>query len=426
MRIMVLGSGGFIGRYIVAELLAHEHEVIAVARHTEGLAEAFPEADFIALNLAMTAGSVDWSKHLQGTDAIINAAGVLRGREMAAVHVHMPEALYHAAGQAGVSRVVLISAISARADVPSDYSQSKLTGEKALRASGLDWVIMRPSLVYGDGSYGGMSLMRGMAALPWFVPVPGGGGFAFTPIHVRDLARAVRLGCEDKRHVGQVLEPVGPVTLNLKDILGRYRCWLGLGVARYLSIPMPVMSVLARLGDVVGKGPIATNSLVQMIAGNAGDSATFAKAIGFVPRSLDAALRDRPAQVQDRWHARLFFVAPVLKAMLVLLWLVSATLGFFNGAEQTVEVVQGLGLPLSWAEPLRMGGSLLDLGLAALLFADRAARWSTLAQLVVVIGYTVVISIALPALWLDPLGPLLKNLPILLAIAIHGCIGDQR
>jgi hypothetical protein len=100
---------------------------------------------------------------------------------MDAVHVEMPHALHAAAAAAGVARIVLISAISARDDVDTDYSRSKLAGERALRGSGVAWTILRPSLVYGDGSYGGTSLLRGMAALPWCVPLPGAGDFAFTP-----------------------------------------------------------------------------------------------------------------------------------------------------------------------------------------------------------------------------------------------------
>lgn len=123
---------------------------------------------------------------------MVNAAGVLSGRDMDAVHVEMPHALHAAAAAAGVARIVLISAISARDDVDTDYSRSKLAGERALRGSGVAWTILRPSLVYGDGSYGGTSLLRGMAALPWCVPLPGAGDFAFTPIHVRDLAQAMR------------------------------------------------------------------------------------------------------------------------------------------------------------------------------------------------------------------------------------------
>ena len=61
-----------------------------------------------------------------------------------------------------------------------------------------------------------------------------------------------------------------------------------------------------------------------------------------------------------------------------------------------------------------------------LLLADRTARLSTIAQITAVAGYTLVLGIAMPHLWLDPLGPLLKNLPILALILVHGAIGDRR
>ncbi len=281
-------------------------------------------------------------------------------------------------------------------------------------------------MVYGDGSYGGTSLMRGMAGLPLFVPVPGSGEFAFTPIHVRDLARCVRIACGAAFASGQELEPVGPETLSLRELLARYRGWLGFGAHRFVTIPMPVMRLLDRIGDLAGDGPIATNSLLQMIAGNAGDSAAFATAIGFAPRSLADALQERPAQVQDRWHARLFFLAPALRAVLVVMWLASAWLGLTRGQVQSQALVHGLGLPPGLADPLRIAGSAIDLAIAGMLLFHRSAARTALLQMVVVLAYTLVIGVALPQLWLDPLGPLLKNLPILLAIAVHGVIGDKH
>ncbi len=426
MRILVLGAGGFIGRHLLSELAGHGHAVVALVRRAAGLAEAFPGIDFIERDLARMNQAADWAPLLAGIDVVVNAAGILRGPEMQVVHVDMPRALYAAAATAGVKAAVLLSAISARPDVATDYAQSKLAGEAALCASGLGWTLLRPSLVYGDGSYGGTSLMRGLAGLPWVMPLPGAGDFAFTPIHVRDLAKTVRIACEQEQFRGRVLEPVGPETLDLRALLSRYRGWLGLGRARFLAIPMPVMRLLGRIGDLLGDGPVATNSLVQMVAGNAGDSQAFAAAIGFQPRSLGAALRDCPAQVQDRWHARLFFLAPAIRFLLALLWLASAWLGFAYGAEPTADLVAALGLPAHWAGPLQIGSSLLDIVIAGLVLSDRSARVATMAQWVTVLGYTLVIGFALPGLWLDPLGPLLKNLPILGLILVHGAIGDKR
>lgn len=426
MRIALLGAAGFIGRPVMAALLAAGHEVLAVVRRQGALAEAFPEARFLERDLAHALDPAAWESDLAGIDCVVNAAGLLSGPDLEAVHVTMAAALGAGARRAGVTRMVLISAISAREDVATDYARTKLAGEALVRSGAVDWTILRPSLVYGEGSYGGTSLMRGLAALPFAVPLAGTGDYPFTPIHVRDLARTIVEVCENPALAGCTLEPCGPDTLSLRELLARYRAWLGLGRARFVTVPLPVMRVLGRLGDLTGAGPIATNSLEQMLAGNAGDPQAFSSAIGFTPRALDVALRDSPAQVQDRWHARLFFLAPATTAVLVLLWLASAILGVMQGAAATHDLLAALGLPQGLADPLRLGSSALDLVLAVLVVRDRTGRWSTPLQFGVVVGYSLVIGWALPQLWLDPLGPLLKNLPIFALIAIHGVLVDKR
>lgn len=422
MRILVLGAGGFIGRHVLTELLARGHEPIGVVRRAAGLAEAFPGVRFLEHDLAAARDPADWSGLLDGVEAVVNAAGLLRDPGMEAVHVEAPAALYRACADAGVRRVVLVSAISARPGVETDYARTKLRGEAVLRESGLDWTILRPSLVYAEGSYGGTSLLRALAALPWRIPLSGDGRFAFSPIHAEDLARCVGLACEAPRFAGATLEPAGPETLSLRDLLARYRAWLGFGQARFLEVPLPLMRLLARLGDRFGRGPVSSNSLDQLLAGNAGDGAAFAAAAGFAPRGLETALRQRPAQVQDRWHARLFFVAPLLRASLVLLWLASGLLGLTLGEPMTAALLSALSLPAALAWPLTLAASLLDFLVAAVLLLDRGGRWATRLQLAVVLGYTAVLGAALPQLWLDPLGPLLKNLPILAAILANGAL----
>ena len=426
MRILLLGAGGFIGRHILSELLASGHQVRAVARNVTSLREMAPAAEWAELDLARTTRPEAWMPHLTGVDCVINAAGVLRGPEMHAVHVAMPQALHAACRKAEIRRVILISAVSARPDVATDYARTKLEGEAALRSSGLRWTIFRPSLVIAEGSYGGTSLLRGLAALPFFQPLPGDGSFAFSPIHADDLARSVRLACEDLWFVNTTLEPAGPQTLTLRELMIRYRSWLGFGRPRLLSIPMPVMRALGRIGDLAGSGPVSTNSLTQLAAGNAADGEAFAQAVGFRPRSVDQAMRDRAAAVQDRWHARLFFLASAIRWGLALLWLASALLGLFAGSARTLEVLAATGAPDTLALPLQIATALLDLAIAGLVVRDSRARIATIAQLAVVAGYTLALTIALPALWADPLGPLLKNLPILLLILVHGAIGDRR
>ena len=108
------------------------------------------------------------------------------------------------------------------------------------------------------------------------------------------------------------------------------------------------------------------------------------------------------------------------------MWLMSALVGLSHGGEQTDALVNRLGLPQGLADPLRISSCALDILVAATLVFDQSAVRSALLQLVVVLGYTLVIGFALPELWFDPLGSLLKNIPVMVAIAIYGIIGDKR
>ncbi len=423
MRILVLGAAGFIGRHIVAELLKGGHQPVGAVRREADFARAFPGVAAVACDLARDVSVADWLPRLAGVDAVVNAAGVLSGAEMEAVHVTAPRALYEACAIAGVKRVVLISAISARPEVDTDYARAKLAGEKLLQDGPLDWTILKPSLIVAKGSYGGTSLLRGLAGLPLFTPLVGDGHFSFSPLHAQDLARAVRVVCEEGRFSRQVLEPAGPEIISLRDLLSRYRTWLGLPRVPYLSIPMGVMRWLAALGDRMGRGPISSNSLAQLIAGNEGNGQRFAAAIGFMPRSFAQFMAEEPAEVQDRWHARLFFMAPLLKFALAAMWLLSGLIGFFTGLPLAQEVLQVLGLPSGLAFPVVVLTCLIDLIICLLVLSGRKA---TTVQLVVIAGYTLLLTLAMPSLWLDPLGPLLKNIPIVAAVLCHGVLREQR
>ena len=426
MRILVLGAAGFVGRHVISELISAGHEPVAAVRQREDFIRAFPAIEAVDCDLARDLSASDWLPRLDRIDVVVNAAGLLRGADMEAVHVRAPKALYDACAKKGVKRVVLISAISARSDVDTDYARTKLAGEKVLQESPLDWVILKPSLVIAKGSYGGTSLLRGLAGLPLLTPLAGDGSQSFSPLHAKDLARTVRIACE-ARHLGkQSLEPAGPEILSLKEILSQYRAWLGFSPVPFLSIPLGLMRVVAKLGDATGAGPISSNSLAQLIAGNAGDGERFAAAIGFKPMAMASLLAQEPAEVQDRWHARLFFLAPLLKLVLALMWLVSGLVGFFTGPRLATAALAAAGLGGEWTMPVVWITCLIDLALVAVILTDKRGKRATVAQLTVITLYTIVLTIALPQLWLDPLGPLLKNLPILAAVLCHGAVSDPR
>jgi uncharacterized protein YbjT (DUF2867 family) len=429
VRILLTGANGFIGGHLLAGLIQRGHTIVAAVRSPHRLARQWLGVEAIAADFNRDVSPDVWLPRLAGVDAVVNCAGVLhggRGQNMAAIHATTPIALFDACVKARIAKVVQISAISADAD--TDYARTKKQADDHLLALPLDGTVLRPSLVYGDGSYGGTSALRGLAGLPLVTPLIGDDGAAFRPLHVDDLVETVARVLEADCFSHKVLEPVGPERLTTGQVVARYRSWLGLAPALRVSIPLPFMRAVAALADAAGGGPMGSAGLRQLLAGNAGrqPDGFFAKAIGFVPAAMNVRLARRPAQTQDLWNARLYFLRPLLRLALALMWLGSATVGVLAVPHQYAGVdgaITGLGLdPRTIA--LLFSAADLVIGLALLL--RWRPRWLGVAQLVLVAGYTAGLSFLAPGLWLDPFGGLLKNLPILAAISLWMVLEEER
>jgi uncharacterized protein YbjT (DUF2867 family) len=428
---LLTGANGFIGGQLLAGLRARDHEIVAAVRHPQALRRRFPGIEAIAVDFNDDTSASIWRTRLAGVEAVINCAGVLHGgrhQDIEAIHATAPCALFDACVEAGVHKVVQISAISADAEVGTAYALTKKRADDHLRTLDLDWTVLRPSLVYGDGSYGGTSAIRGLAGLPLVTPLVGDGATAFRPIHIADLVETVVRVVESDRFARHTLEPVGPESLTVRAIIGKYRNWLGLGPALELFIPLSVMGALGRIADLAGGGPMGTAGLQQLLAGNIGrePSGTFERAIGFSPTSMDERLAARPAGTQDLWHARLYFLKPLLRLTLVALWLGSAVVGLLTPIDAYASVAGSLvavGLP---PRLLAIGFSLLDLAIAAALLLRLRPRLVAGLQVVVVLSYTLGLSVLAPVLWLDPFGALLKNLPVLAAIGVWAALEEER
>jgi uncharacterized protein YbjT (DUF2867 family) len=431
VRILLTGANGFIGRQLLAGLRTRGHAVVGAVRDPQTLCRRFPGIEAVAVDFNRDTSPEIWRPRLAGIDAVINCAGVLhggRGQNIEAIHATAPIALFGACAQAGVRKVVQISAISADAEAGTDYALTKKRADDHLQTMALDWMVLRPSLVYGDGSYGGTSAIRGLAGLPLITPLVGDGSAAFRPIHVADLVETVARIVESGRFAGRTLEPAGPETLTLREIVARYRRWFGLGPALELFIPLLVMRAVGRVVDLAGGGPMGSAGLQQLLAGNVGREASgvFERAIGFRPTSIDERLAERPAETQDLCHARLYFLRPLLRMALAVLWLGSAVVGILAPVDAYSAVAGSLakiGLP---PRSLAIGFSLLDLAIGISLLRRLRPRLLAVVQILVVVGYTLGLSTLAPSLWLDPYGALLKNLPMLVAIGVWVALEEER
>lgn len=235
MRVLLTGASGFIGRNLNAALMAAGHAVIAASRGTG--------TDFRQM---LTVD--DWLPHLSGVDAVINSVGIIGecgSQRFDVLHTHAPAALFRACEQAGVRRVVQISALGADASAFSPYHLSKKAADDCLRSLDLDWFVLRPSLIYGRGG-GSAELFLRLAALP-MIPVIGDGQQRLQPVHISDVvATSMRALVAPERR--QTLDIVSTETITFSDWLKRMREVKGLRPAPLLRVPFGIAMACAHLG----------------------------------------------------------------------------------------------------------------------------------------------------------------------------------
>ncbi|MDI9238481.1 SDR family oxidoreductase [Lysobacter sp. LF1] len=419
--VLVLGAGGFIAGFIIAALRTHGWRVIRGVRR--------PERDGDTRICDLSDDTTDWRAVVAGVDVVVNAAGILREsgqQRFEAIHDGAPFALAQACVDLGVRRFVQVSALGRPED--GEFVASKHRFDEALLRLPLSAVVLRPSVVYSTrGSYGGTSLLRAMAALPGVLALPGRGDWPLQPLSAEDLGELVARAATGS--ATGVFEVAGPAPVMLGEYLHRWRHWLRVGPAVTLQVPVWLVSAAAWLGERCGVGPLGETMWKMLQRGNVASSDASVRlheAFGMVPRALDDVLVSEPSQVQDRWHARLYWLGPLLRVAVAALFLLSA----FSGLLAPVATIESLvrDSVLSAWHPVAMArlAAVLDLALGAWLLTGRAPRIATASMIVPVLVYTLVFGSLLPQSWLEPLGGMAKNLVVLPALAVLWVLGDRR
>jgi NADH dehydrogenase len=287
-RVAVVGATGFVGRAIVAQLADAGHEVIAISRHGEGGAGS---GDRVTSRAADVVTGQGLDESLRGADAVVHLVAIARetkGRRFAQVNVRGTERVVAAAEAAGIRRFVHLSALGVIGDPKLAYLNSKWLGEQAVRASSLDWVVLRPSLLFGPGD-GFFRLVR--TTLKWWSPgivaIPGRGDARFQPLAVDDLARGVERAIGADFAPRQVLELGGPEWVTYRDIVDRVMDATGM---RRLKLPMPIalLSALTVVTDrVLPIFPVSHDQIASLQRPNSTDLDAFERAFGLTPRPMD-------------------------------------------------------------------------------------------------------------------------------------------
>jgi len=419
VRVLICGASGFIGRHLGRCLLLRGHTVVAVVRHPTGVHSAGFASQAVAGDFSRDLTPADWVPRLAGIDVVVNAVGILRehgNQRFEQLHVRGPMALFDACVQADVQRVLQISALGADAAAHSAYHLSKRAADDHLLALPLAATVVQPSLVYGSGG-ASAALFNLLASLPW-IPLPGRGRQQVQPLHIDDLVQALHVLIEGGTEAGQRLPLVGPQPLPLREFLTRLRQGMRLPPPRWIEVPPALVKAGAALMSC-WPGALFDRETFQMLErGNTAPTDAAQRLLGRPARPAESFIEPEQAATA-RMQARLAWLLPPLRLSIALVWIVTGllSLGLYP-VHDSYALLARLGVAGVLAPVLLYGAAALDLALGlATLFVR---RWPLLwwLQIALMVGYMVLITWALPEFWLHPFGPILKNLPMLAAIAL--------
>lgn len=299
LNIVVLGGTGFVGRHLLSRLAADGHAITLLSRNLG------PHPDRL-LPPGVALREVDvydpgvLREVFTGADAVVNLVGILNekgdnGRGFRRAHVELTKLVLAAMQLAGVRRLLQMSSLNAGRG-HSHYLKSRGEAEAAVKASGLDWTIFEPSVIFGQGD----GLFCRFAALLKLAPVLplARAGAKFAPVHVGDVVEAMVRALRDRRTHGEVYELYGPDVFTMAQIVKMTARQLGL---RRLVVPLP--DALGRLQgfvfDFVPGKPFSSDNFRSLKTDSVGGIDGLHR-LGITPTRVATKLPEILGHVDDR------------------------------------------------------------------------------------------------------------------------------
>lgn len=330
-RILVVGATGFVASQIVAECVKAGHTVVACARDVAFARRKYPFADCIPCNFNRDTNSKVWIERLKAhrIDVVINCVGVFQGglfQRIRSIHTAAPIALFKACQILHLKGIIQVSALGA-GEIDTPYASTKAQADDfLLNQSEVPYLIIRPSVILSSGAYGGSALFRGLASLPFIIPVVGKGQQKMAPIYLPELAHALIDIVTNDQYPNKVLNATGPETITQSDLLKALRSWLGFQPAFVIPVPLPFIKLGAIFGNLVQSSPLNTTAIKMLEKDNVADGSDFYQQLSFPIRGVTQVLQTLPSSTQDRWHARLYFIRPILTILVAVIWAAIAIL----------------------------------------------------------------------------------------------------
>ncbi|SNQ47400.1 conserved hypothetical protein [Frankia canadensis] len=282
MRILVTGGSGFVGRRAVRHAVDAGHEVVGVAR-------AEPAAATLrGLGARPVVGDLDDPPGLATAFAAAEADVLLNIASLGFGHI---DAILAATRAAGLRRAVFVSTTGIFTALDPPSKRVRIAAERAIEASGLDWTIIRPTMIYGGPDDRNMARLLALVRRTPVLPLPGGGRL-HQPVHVDDLAATLLRALDAGAAIGRAYDVAGPVPLPFRDVVAAAGTATG---RRVRCLPVPVRPVLALAGGYerhARRPRLKAEQIARLAEDKAFDIAPARRDLGHRPRPFDAGLAD--------------------------------------------------------------------------------------------------------------------------------------
>ena len=295
MKIAVFGGTGFVGSYIIDNLIEENHHPkLLVRKGSESKVSSSEKCEIINGDI----NNVSSIKEIiTDSDAVIYTIGIIRefkSKNITYENLHFDGAVkcIDAAQEAGVKRFILMSANGVCPD-GTGYQKTKWMAEQYLKNTKLDWTIFRPSTIFGDPRGSGRpefcsQLKKDMIGLPFPAPLfhdglnPfDAGNFSMSPVHIKDVAKSFVSALDNKNMVNKTIE-LGGESFSWKEIIKKIGSASG---KNKFMVPAPVFAVksVAAILDRFSWFPVTADQLTMLVEGNTCDSSKFFAENKFVP-----------------------------------------------------------------------------------------------------------------------------------------------
>jgi len=299
--VLVLGGSGFVGRYVVGRFVAGGRRVLVPTRRRERAKHLLllPTVDVFEADIHDDA---TLRQLVSGVAAVVNLVGILNegsAGDFERVHVEVARKVVESCREAGVRRLLHMSALNADAQGPSRYLRSKGQAEAIVAGSGLAWTIYEPSVIFGRED----SFLNLFARLERLLPVMALAypQAQFQPVFVGDVARAFDDAVDDDRTHGQRYKLCGPKVYSLRELvayvgdLSGYHRWIVPLGPRLSRLQAGVLECLP--GKLMSRDNLDSMSVPSIC------NCAFPDVFGFAPTALEAVAPEylTPASARSRY-----------------------------------------------------------------------------------------------------------------------------